>query len=250
MANLFLGFPVPRAKIASMIEGTAPPSEHHTQHELGGSDEMDCTGLGGAGGVTFPLADFWLDDHRADAGNWQTAFTGTGALTRSGDRLTLKSGVNGYSTARVKLDMKYPIPTMSWDKKRHLIIRCKPVIPTIATNKIQIITGEGTNTNHMGFWFQASTLYGHNGVSGQQDYTVLKTYTDPAEYVEMLLEAILFPGEKIEYWIDGVLLGTSTEDLPSGAYYARDIANLWASNEASGVDCKLEFNHIQVYQEG
>ncbi|GAH54174.1 unnamed protein product, partial [marine sediment metagenome] len=40
MANLFIGFPVPRAKIADMIEGAAPPLEHVVNHLPGGSDQL------------------------------------------------------------------------------------------------------------------------------------------------------------------------------------------------------------------
>lgn len=40
MANLFIGFPVPRAKIADMIEGAAPPLEHISNHLPPGSDPL------------------------------------------------------------------------------------------------------------------------------------------------------------------------------------------------------------------
>lgn len=40
MGNFFLGFPVPRAKIAEMIEGAAPPLEHIVNHLPPGSDPL------------------------------------------------------------------------------------------------------------------------------------------------------------------------------------------------------------------
>ncbi|MBA7636351.1 hypothetical protein ES703_43969 [subsurface metagenome] len=40
MANLFIGFPVPRAKIADMIIGSAPPLEHSVNHLPNGSDPI------------------------------------------------------------------------------------------------------------------------------------------------------------------------------------------------------------------
>lgn len=40
MANLFIGFPVPRAKIADMIIGSAPPLEHVANHLPDGSDPI------------------------------------------------------------------------------------------------------------------------------------------------------------------------------------------------------------------
>ncbi len=40
MGNLFIGFPVPRAKIALMIEGAAPPLEHVENHLPDGSDPI------------------------------------------------------------------------------------------------------------------------------------------------------------------------------------------------------------------
>ncbi|GAH76346.1 unnamed protein product, partial [marine sediment metagenome] len=40
MGNLFIGFPVPRAKIAEMIETAAPPIIHADRHEATGDDEI------------------------------------------------------------------------------------------------------------------------------------------------------------------------------------------------------------------
>lgn len=40
MGNLFIGFPVPRAKIADMIEGSAPPLNHIANHRPSGSDPL------------------------------------------------------------------------------------------------------------------------------------------------------------------------------------------------------------------
>ncbi len=40
MANLFIGFPVPRAKIATMIEEAAPPLIHGLQHQPDGEDPI------------------------------------------------------------------------------------------------------------------------------------------------------------------------------------------------------------------
>ena len=40
MGNLFIGFPVPRAKIADMITGSAPPLNHVANHEPDGSDPL------------------------------------------------------------------------------------------------------------------------------------------------------------------------------------------------------------------
>lgn len=40
MPNLFLGFPVPRAKIAEMIAGAAPPLAHAAWHKPSGTDAL------------------------------------------------------------------------------------------------------------------------------------------------------------------------------------------------------------------
>jgi len=44
MPNMFLGFPVPRAKIAEMIEGYAPPAVHASWHLPPGSDPLIAPG--------------------------------------------------------------------------------------------------------------------------------------------------------------------------------------------------------------
>lgn len=75
MGNLFIGFPVPRAKIATMIEEAAPPLEHVANHEPDGTDPIVLPGdistdevlqwngtkfigaaAGGNGGVPSPIS--------------------------------------------------------------------------------------------------------------------------------------------------------------------------------------------------
>jgi len=44
-----------------MIATSAPPTLHHTNHEKNGIDEIDCTGLtgaGGGGGISLPTNEY------------------------------------------------------------------------------------------------------------------------------------------------------------------------------------------------
>jgi len=51
LSNLFIGFPVPRAKIADMISGGAPPLDHAFNHFPDGSDPIALPGDISAGQV-------------------------------------------------------------------------------------------------------------------------------------------------------------------------------------------------------
>ena len=98
MANLFIGFPVPRAKIADMIEGAAPPLDHATQHEYGGDDAIDPTDQNSLVTLPFPLAGFFLDSYEVEGPGWQYSDTGDGAMFLYADRREMQTGSTNPST--------------------------------------------------------------------------------------------------------------------------------------------------------
>ena len=227
MANQFIGFPVPRAKIAEMIEGD----------------------IEAAGGVAFPLRGLWLDDYDADHTRWRKTYTGSGALTRSYEGLALQSDDTPTSTAHIYRRAAQPIPTLTWAKKRHIVFDCYLDCDSVANTLIHIISGWLTNLNHIGFEISGGKLWGINGNSGGQTKTEIKTFSGAYIGEDITLEAIHFPGEKVEFWVNCALEQTSTTNLPNGTAYANRVLYLKVDNAGTANNVEIDFNHIQLYQE-
>ena len=250
MGNQFIGFPVPRARIADMIAGSAPPKIHHTNHETGGGDEVDCTGLAGAGGISLPLRDFWQDFRHMDTNLFYHAYTGSGSLVRSYQKLTLATGNTNPSTCICSHNITHPIVPLTWAKARNIITRSQYYMDDNATGIIRFFTGKLGNYNHMGFEASGSKLYGINGNSGGTTTTELASYSPGAVGGEILLEAILFPGNRVEFWADGALAGTSTTNIPTGTSRAELLFEWNCDNGSTTNQVEIMFNHAQFYQEG
>jgi len=249
MANLFIGFPVPRAKIADMIEGAAPPLEHHTNHESGGADEMDVTDLVGAGGGGDLFRGIDIDDYNAEFTAWHKAYTGTASLTRAYDKLTLETNDAGDATGDIylKLNQIFPIPT--WANKRHLLFQAYLDCDETSSAEMHIITGYHSTGPYFGFQIVGGKLYGVNRHTGAITQTEISTFGEAYIGEDIWLEAILFPGVKIEFWVNGALEQTSTTNLPTSDTKAEYIFELMVDNHEQSMNVAMEFNHIRVYQE-
>lgn len=249
MANLFIGFPVPRAKIADMIAGEAPPLEHKTQHENGGDDEIDATGLEGAGGVEFPLRGIWIDDYNADHARWYKTYTGGGELTRSYDTLTLRTTDTDPSTALLYRIRRQSIQPLTWAKKRHLIFQAYLDCDSKATAEMSVQTGNPAHDNSIGFDVSGGKLWTLCRNPGGDAWEDIRTFPDAYIGEDIILEAIFFPGEKTEFWLNGALEHTETNRLPTGTTDADYIFVLKADNNASENNVQFDFSNIQFYQE-
>lgn len=249
MGNLFIGFPVPRAKIADMIAINAPPAIHNVNHASGGSDQLDVTGLTGAGGVSFPLRGLWIDDYDIDHVKWTPSFTGSGALERNEDRIDLLTNGTNPSTAKTYRKIRQPIPTLTFSNKRHFLIAPYIDCDDDGTPIIYMITGNIGNTNHFGFRVSDSKLWGICSRFGAASEVEIKEYTGGFIGDDLVLEAIFFPGDKVEFWVDGVLEQTLNTNLPTGTTAADYVAYLKVDNNSTTNNAEIEFSNIQVYQE-
>ncbi len=74
----------------------------------------------------------------------------------------------------------------------------------------------GAGKKFFGFYLDGLALKGYNSNGTDEKRTNLWTY-EAGTYTEVL-KAILYPGVKIEFYRNGILVGTSTEYLPSGVF--------------------------------
>lgn len=249
MANLFIGFPVPRAKIADMISGEAPPLEHKTQHQDGGDDEMDLTGLEGAGGTTFPLRGIWIDDYELDHARVYKQYTGSGAVSRSYETITLKTGETNPSSALLRRTTSQDIVTPTWDKKRHLIFQAYFDADDRTSIDFSIFMGDPDGDDAAGWRVSDGKLKSKTRHGGSSTYHDCYTFSGGFIGEELLTEVIVFPGEKVEYWVNGALAHTETDDVPSGTDDAEYIFLIIVDNSSTTNNVQLDFDNIQFYQE-
>ncbi len=249
MANLFIGFPVPRAKIADMIEGAAPPLDHATQHEYGGDDAIDPTDQNSLVTLPFPLAGFFLDSYEVEGAGWQDADTGDGAMFLYSDHREMQTGSTNPSTYENRLHSSYPIPTLTWANKRHLLITILANHEDSATAIMRIITGH-TDDNYFGFQIADGKLSAICGnAPGSQTVTDIKSY-DPGAIDETLaFHAIFYPAVKVDFYVNGTLEATITTNLPTGTSNADYIIGFNLDNNSTTNNVNIRLNHFQLYQE-
>lgn len=241
MGNLFMGFPVPRAKIAEMIEGTAPPTIHVINHLPDGSDPIALPGDIAAGqllkwdgtkfiGVAEPaggIATRYADPNIFHATNFESldgfeVYTSGGAtVSIDHDFLWLQTGdtINHLARCRKAHAIRFPLAT--WNNAR--AFRCYAWLYT-ATNKYGVIfigTGYGTTNRHVAFTVEDGMLKGsvHNGTS--QITVDLEELAASTYGVTRHLEARFTPGVKAEFYIGGYKIDEIATGLPAGSTDAK-----------------------------
>lgn len=124
---------------------------------------------------------------------------------------------------------------LSFDAKITLLFRSQ--VEAIAGYYLKWVIGDGVGAGnkHFGFYLDNLVMKGINANGTNEKQTTLWTY-DPGSPVDVL-KIIFYPGNKIEFYQNGVLKGTSTEYLPSGSFAALGYM-LYASAYRVGGTCR------------
>lgn len=268
MANLFLGFPVSRAKIADMIVGAAPPLEHKVNHQPDGSDPLALPGdmsegqllkwngskyIGvdePAGGMANPYAD--LGFHFKTQFPYIYAFkqnvVESGSITHSEAKVVVRSGETQTASAYLRKDIAYPAPALSFD--RDLFLRTRIYVNSYADTapNCEVLIGALGVWKHVGFaiWggYVQSTV--HNGTTRRQQH--LTQIATGGAFHDLLLEVHFTAGEKAEFYVDGVLELTETDYLPAGDFHNTWIITISAQNVSTTRDMQIELSQLELYQ--
>ena len=217
MPNSFLGFPVPRAKIADMIAAAAPPALHHAQHENGGSDEIDATGLTGAGGGGISLSSFFpISEPFSSIDGYSQTIQNGGSITLTSTSLNLRTSSTASGRASLYKDSGASKAWTSWDKDKVFSVDFSFIYTATVCDYIYIQHGKNGTNKHIGFKIIDSVLYGTVGNGSAETTVTLETFTTPSTQIVRILTAVFTAGVKCEFYVDGVLLGTITTNLPSG----------------------------------
>jgi hypothetical protein len=249
VGNSFIGFPVPRAKIADMITGAAPPLIHHTDHETGGDDEVNCTGLAGAGGISLPLDDFYFHTFFENIDGYNQSNFGGGSVTLDvGYIIVACAGTINDRGQIYKRVLKDYVP-LTWAKEREFRVQASFYAATNSTQKLEIGTGDFWDDEGFGFKIQDGLLKAYSKGDGG---TYAETIEDlgPSGYsIDRNLRAKLTAGEKVEFWVNGVLVKTDSTCYPTGNSKADITFQATANNPSGGNVGQVYFSEFQVRQE-
>lgn len=248
MANLFIGFPVPRARIADMIEGSAPPIIHHDDHEDGGKDEIDCTNLVGAGGISLPFSDLLYSTVFESLDGFGQLTAGGGAITLYESKVLLETGGTSGDQARLRKWLDNPAIGFDWDKnsefKTHVIFEAGG-----ATNNImQIGVGMVGESTGYGFIVENGILKAVSQVGGTREQHTISDWSAGAFDHTIKLRAHKTGASEIKFYVDDALVYTADTTIPSGAYAIALLFYSRAYNAAGGDWVGLTFSEFQFWQ--
>lgn len=216
MGNLFLGFPVSKAKIAEQISGTAAPSAHHTQHENGGSDEIDATGLTGAGGGGIALDEFInismpfesMTGYSNDSSNSGTitAYYG-GLLCDTGSTASSYAWANKYTAQSIR--------EINFSKDCVINFNATFQTLTSVTGIMMVRLGGNGSAKGIGIKVVDGILKGSVGNGSAETTVDLETLGTGVYNQTRMIKIIYTAGVSAKFYVNDVLLGTISTGLPS-----------------------------------
>lgn len=268
MGNFFIGFPVPRARIAEMIEGFAPPLAHIANHIPGGSDPFVASmtdeqiliwdavagafkaGSAGGGGLASLYAETGLFYHTffSCLDNFYQAVTGDGTIAAGQTQVSVSTGTTQNGSADFRRTPENTIVTKIWGKTRKF--KCKANIVSASTNEGEawIITGRnGVDNDHIGFVVVDGVLYGSYCNYPNQDTVEIETLGAGAYNETRVLECVWTPGGNIVFTVDGTDY-TITSPTISGSDNADRILAVYVKNpDAAGLQA-VSLSEYKFYQ--
>ena len=268
MGNMFLGFPVPRAKIAEMITGSAPPLEHKENHEPDGSDPLilpddissdqlikwngskfvGAAPAAGGLGNRYDDPDFFFTTRFPSLDGFKTWITNDGTLTFNEEHLLINSSTTPNSVAGLYKPVDYSLPALSWDKTRKF--KCNAYLRSL-TNKygeIWIGMGRQTDGNRIAFIVKDGVLKGFTSSASSTSTVILETLGVGAYSEIRDLECVFTPGSKAEFYVNGSLIDEITTNIPSGSAGADCPIDLAVKNLGEGKIIAIYISQFSSYQ--
>ena len=231
MGNLFLGFPVARAKIADMISTSAPPLAHKTQHQDGGTDEIDVTGLVGAGGGGLPLGDFTVMSSLIEAlTGFNTIATGNASVTLTPLSAVLATGTPANNKATIYKEIENADLYYTFGKNLHFRTVLILQSLTSVTSDFYIGVGSPVISPHVGVKIVNGVLSGTVGNGAQETTVFLQTIATTGFNATRGISILFTSGISCKFYVNGTLLGTITTNLQDSFDFASRLIHGEVSN--------------------
>jgi hypothetical protein len=232
-----------------MISGSAPPSTHHTQHEAGGSDEIDATGLAGAGGGASSGEDFVVNLLTDKADRFYPQHTGTAGTTDAIHGFCLYTGFTQDSVGNLSKNLLASVSPLSWDKKTKFLAYVNLDFKTNNIGTAWLVSGWPGNYVHIGFHVTGGKLYGSMYDSSLHTTTEFVDLGAGAFEIDGVLRWELTPGVKVEFYVDGVKLGELDCSSLSGNTYADNYFVMQVENPGTATDKQVIIPYLSFWQE-
>ncbi len=222
MPNLFLGFPVSRARFADVA--------------------------GQAAAAQLPFDDFYYRTHFDSLDGIQQTLAGSGTVTNILTGITLAVTIASGDSVRLRKTPIDPIVPFSWDKKRTLQFRCNVTTVTDNTTRFWFSMGDIQSGRGFGLYLDDGKVYARTkGNSGTTDDQIEDLGAGAYTY-RKTLKAVLTPGVDVKFYIDGVLVSTITTNLPSGTTESANILFLYVVNNFGTGSGNAKFSYFDAHQ--
>jgi len=269
MPNLFLGFPVPRAKIADMISGAAPPLVHGAGHKPSGSDPLVApadisTGqavgwngtkylgvaAGGGGGIAtcYDSPGIFLNTFFESLDAWgQSAVEG--AITLDGEFVRLETNANGSGELALLKNLAIFASQPTWSKGCKFKADIHYGAYTGTVGNAWILMGCPGIEKHVGFVIANRVIYGTVGNGSAETRTAALETLPGGEISEYRYLEATYDAAIAKFYLGGVLLGSIATNLPSGTGFAGYLCYLKVENLFQAVSHRLRCSHFRAWKE-
>lgn len=142
-----------------------------------------------------------------------------GYYVSAGAALDTNLGCVRLTTAAVTDDyqyifkfLEYRPSVFSWDKERRF--ETTFLLNSVDNVRVRLQTGRQEQYRHIGFYIENDSLKGSVGDGNNETTVVLQTISASTKYAVL---AVLTPGVKCEFYVNGTKKAEITSGLPSGA---------------------------------
>ena len=269
MPNMFLGFPVPRAKIAEMIEGYAPPLAHVARHRPPGDDPLALPAdiaagqlLGwdgtkykgytvGAGGIASVYDDPGINilEWFASIDGWTVAKSVGSAIVVNGNRLDIyiAPSLGGYGYVNKTPNIFVTAP--SWAKKARWKADVYFEAPTPNKGLVWVVHGGPSTGQHVGFKIADGILYGSVGNGTTETLTGLIENWGSAGFTKTKTLEINYKVTSCDFYVDESLVATLSSGLPTGTSYANTLINFYVYVDGGENLYRLRSSFLKLWKE-
>lgn len=180
---------------------------------------------------------------------WEQFKSGSANIVLDADKVTMTTGTTISSVATIIQRFLYPPKDLTWGKNRTFRLKMRIDHANDANSNNRIYTGSpSTNNRGFGFKFTNTKIQGYSQNGAAEQTVDLITGLTPPWTATHLYEAIFLAGSKIDFYIDGVLVGTLTAGLPTGTTNAEQLIGITIIN-GTAVGHTLSLSAIRATQE-
>lgn len=231
------------------INDARPPDAHASSHELGGGDEMDVTGLTGAGGAGgLEAKNYFISTWFEGLECYDESTSGTGSITNTSNGLIIWTGSTSGSYALLRKSIILNEAKLTFSNSSTVVFLAQLAREGTNGPDMWLTVHSRYNAKHFGFKITGNLLQGTCGNGSASTQLTLYTLPSPGTYEDFNLRAEFTPGDKVEFFINDVSIGSITTNLPSGEISIFYPMFLWNENGSESADSYITMYYFSFFQ--